>query len=86
VHALERALLANKGSPRPTAATCRAATAAEAAHGPFGADPRHQFTCRLVVGGSAARYAVQIQNNGCYVAERHRPGRAIYGCGVRAGG
>jgi hypothetical protein len=26
---------------------------------------------------------VQILRNGCYVAERARPGQAVYGCGVR---
>jgi hypothetical protein len=27
---------------------------------------------------------VQVLANGCYVAERIRPGQAIYGCGARA--
>jgi hypothetical protein len=41
-----------------------------------------------VVGGVSvrsverARDDVQVLGNGCYVAERHRPGRAVYGCGA----
>jgi hypothetical protein len=29
-------------------------------------------------------FAVQVLANGCYVAERTRPGQAIYGCGAQA--
>jgi hypothetical protein len=40
------------------------------------------FTCLLTLTGERARYAVQVLANGCYVAERRRPGRAVYGCGA----
>lgn len=81
---LTNALLHRTRSPRPTAASCRAATAAEVTTGPFGTSSQPQFTCRLTISGKAARYDVQVQGNGCYVAERHRPGQAVYGCGARS--
>ena len=34
--------------------------------------------------GERAPYAVQLLPNGCYVAERKRPGQAVYGCEARA--
>jgi hypothetical protein len=37
----------------------------------------------MAVNGKRARYDVQVLGNGCYVAERERPGQAIYGCGTR---
>jgi hypothetical protein len=79
---LERALLTNGGSPPPTSAACRSATTAERDAAPFGRTRRPVFSCLITVNGERARYAVQVLGNGCYVAERHRPGRAVYGCGA----
>jgi hypothetical protein len=80
---LEHALLTRGGPPPPSAASCRGATAAERNAAPFGATRRPLFSCALTVRGEPARYDVQILRNGCYVAERARPGQAVYGCGVR---
>jgi hypothetical protein len=80
---LEHALLTRGGPPPPSAASCRGATAAERNAAPFGATRRPLFSCALTVLGEPARYDVQILRNGCYVAERARPGQAVYGCGVR---
>jgi hypothetical protein len=74
--------LAAKGSGQERQASCRAATPAEIAAGPFGTDSKLQFTCSL----TGVSYDVQVQDNGCYVAERHGGGRALYGCGVRVRG
>lgn len=82
VRSVERALLAHGGSPRPTSASCRGATTAERAAAPFGNTRRPLFSCLLTVTGERARYDVQVLRNGCYVAERHRRGRAVYGCGA----
>jgi hypothetical protein len=82
---LEHALLTRGGPPPPSAASCRGATAAERDAAPFGATRRPLFSCALTVLGEPARYDVQILRNGCYVAERARPGQAVYGCGVRLG-
>jgi hypothetical protein len=40
------------------------------------------FTCELTVTGERARYVVQVLRNGCFIAERRRRGRAVYGCGA----
>lgn len=40
------------------------------------------FVCLVGVEGQREAFDVQVLNNGCYVAERVRPGAAIYGCGV----
>lgn len=40
------------------------------------------FVCLVAVEGKREAFDVQVLNNGCYVAERVRPGEAIYGCGV----
>ncbi|MEP6954040.1 MAG: hypothetical protein ABI950_08285, partial [Solirubrobacteraceae bacterium] len=74
-HGLERALAVN-GAVAPT---CRAATAAERAAGPFGRKGR-LFTCRMTIHGERARYDMQVIGNRCFVAERHHRGRALYGC------
>jgi hypothetical protein len=79
---LQHALLQKRGQPHPTAATCRAQTAAEAASKPFGHSTVPVYTCQLTIFGVTARYDVQVLRSGCYVAERHRPGRAVYGCGA----
>jgi hypothetical protein len=79
---LEHALLAAAGPPRPTAATCLPATAADRRASPFGASASPVFSCDITVAGTKAGYYVQVLKNGCFVAERRRVGRAIYGCGV----
>lgn len=79
---VEHALLAQKGPPRPTTATCRGSSPAERAASPFGPTRLPLFTCELTVGGERASYVLQVLHNGCFVAERVRPGAAVYGCGV----
>jgi hypothetical protein len=79
---VEHALLANGGPPRPTTASCRAASAAERAVSPFEPTRLPLFTCELTVSDARATYVVQVLHNGCFVAERTPPGRAVYGCGV----
>lgn len=81
---LEDALLANTGPPRLASASCRPATAAERTTAPFGQTARPVFVCLLAVEGHRDTFAVQVLKNGCYVAERTRPGQAIYGCGAGA--
>jgi hypothetical protein len=76
-------LLAKRGSPRPTAASCRLPTATERAAAPFGNSKVPVFSCDLTISGIKAAFDVQVLTNGCYVAERRRPGLAVYGCGVR---
>jgi len=78
-HGLEGALIAN-GAVAPT---CRPATAAERAAGPFGRRGR-LFSCRMTIDGERARYDVQVVGERCFVAERHHRGRALYGCRPRA--
>jgi hypothetical protein len=82
VPSVERALVAHGGPPAPSAAVCRGASAPERQAAPFGATQRPVLSCLLTVGGESARYDVQVLANGCFVAERHRPGRAVYGCGA----
>jgi hypothetical protein len=83
---LNRAFLTRSQTPRPTRVFCRDATTAEIANGPFGHSSSPQFSCRLTIAGSKARYDVQLLHNGCYVAERRQPGKAIYGCEARNSG
>lgn len=40
------------------------------------------FVCLIALERQRDAYDVQVLGNGCYVAERIRPGKAIYGCGV----
>jgi len=40
------------------------------------------FTCELTLPDERASYVVQVLRNGCFVAERRRSGRAVYGCGA----
>lgn len=80
--AVERALLAHGGPPAPTRAACHLATAAERASSPFGRTKLPIFICELTIRGTAASYAVQVQANNCFVAERGGGGQAVYGCGV----
>ncbi len=78
-HKLEHGLL-GAGPPRPTSATCLPATAADRRASPFGAGKSPVFSCAITVAGTKAGYYVQVLKTGCFVAERRRPGRAIYGC------
>jgi hypothetical protein len=80
---LEQALLTNPGSPRPSSANCRSPTATERAAAPFGHTHRPVLSCLIGISGEVARYEVQVLASGCYVGERRRPGRGIYGCGVK---
>lgn len=82
VRSVERALLAHGGPPAPTTAACHASSSAERARGPFGHTRRPLFTCELTVSGERTSYVVQVLRNGCFIAERHRRGRAVYGCGA----
>jgi len=79
-HELEHALLAKRQPPRPTKADCRRATPAERRHTPFGDTQRPLFSCVITTSDERARYTVQVLRNGCFVAERDRPGRAVYAC------
>jgi hypothetical protein len=82
VRSVERALLAHGGPPPPTTAHCRASSSVERASAPFGPTPGPLFTCELTVTGEHASYVVQVLRSGCFVAERVRAGRAVYGCGA----
>lgn len=79
---LEHALVTGGRPPRPSAASCRTASPAERSAAPFGPTRLPLFTCQVTIGGEQADYAVQVLRNGCFVAERRRPGHAVYGCGV----
>ena len=81
-HRLEAALLANSGPPRAASASCRPATSAERAAAPFGHTARPVFVCLVGRDGHRDAFDVQVLDNGCFVAERTRPGQAIYGCGA----
>ena len=78
---------ARTASPRestaPTAAQCHVSSAAERAAAPFGQTSLPLFTCELTVSGKRARYAVQVLQNGCFVAERLGGGQSVQGCGVK---
>jgi hypothetical protein len=82
VSSVTRALLAHGGPPAPTTADCRASSSAERRTARFGRTRRPLFTCELTVTGERASYVVQVLRNGCFVAERRRRGRAVYGCGA----
>jgi hypothetical protein len=43
------------------------------------------FSCNITLKPAPAQFYVSVLPNGCFVAERQRPGRAIYGCGVHRG-
>lgn len=58
------------------------ASAAERAAAPFGHTTLPVFVCIVAFERQRNAFDVQVLNNGCYVAERIRPGQAIYGCGV----
>ena len=82
VKSVERAMLTRGGPPRPTTADCRASSAAERSSAPFGHTRRLLFTCDVTLLGERASYVVQVLHNGCFVAERRRPGQAVYDCGA----
>ena len=66
---------------RPTV-NCQASSSAERRVAPFGRTRLPLFTCELTLTGERASYVVQVLHDGCFVAERRRPGRAVYGCGA----
>ena len=80
---VEQALRTHGGPPAPTTAQCHASSAAERAAAPFGHTSLPLFTCELTVHGNAGRYAVQVLQNGCFVAERLGGGQSVQGCGVK---
>ncbi len=82
---VEYAILQNSPPPRPTAASCRAPTAAEQSKSPVGGTGSTLFSCSITVVPARVQFYVEVLPNGCFVAERQRPGRAIYGCGVHKG-
>jgi hypothetical protein len=86
VSSVEHALLAHGGPPRPTTASCRPSTSAERVSAPFGPTHLPLLTCALTWMGERASFVVQVLPDGCFVAERRRRGRAVYGCGVRRQG
>ncbi|HET9102404.1 MAG TPA: hypothetical protein VFN55_03545 [Solirubrobacteraceae bacterium] len=75
--------MATRTTPRVIGARCRQETAAQRARSPFGASAPLVYACTLRRGGADAAFDVQVLPSGCFVAERHRPGAAIYGCGVK---
>lgn len=81
---LEDALTSKTDPPRPASASCRPATAAERSTAPFGSTTLPVFVCLIANEGHSDTFDVQVLKNGCYVAERIRPGQAIYGCGARS--
>ena len=68
--------------PPLTGARCALETAAQRARSPFGPVGGTVYACTLAHGGPPVAYDVQVLSNGCFVAERRKPGAAIYGCGV----
>jgi hypothetical protein len=82
VRSVDRALLALRNPPRPTTVSCQASSSAERRVAPFGRTRLPLFTCELTLTGERASYVVQVLHGGCFVAERRRPGRAVYGCGA----
>jgi hypothetical protein len=82
---VESAILRHTSLPRPTAVSCRAPTAAEQTKSPVGGTGSTLFSCSVTMEPAPAQFYVEVLPNGCFVAERQRPGRAIYGCGVHRG-
>lgn len=75
-------LLHARVKPPLTGARCRLETPAERAGSPFGPVGGSVYACTLARGGPPVAYDVQVLANGCFVAERRKPGAVIYGCGV----
>jgi hypothetical protein len=82
VHGLEQALRKSHSQPSVSAVSCSAESAEQRAQSPFGQTGPPVFACTITAGGAATAYDVQLLPNGCFVAERRRPGKAIYGCGA----
>jgi hypothetical protein len=82
VHRLEHALLVARSEPHPSAVSCRLESAAERGQSPFGKTGPPVFACSVTAAGAPSVYDVQVLPSGCYVAERRKPGKAIYGCGA----
>jgi hypothetical protein len=82
VRSVEVALV-HQEPPQPTQVDCRVATVKERSTSPFGKTQLPLFTCKLTLGNKRASYVVQVLHNGCFVAERHVKGQAVYGCGVK---
>ena len=86
---LAQRILADDGTPRPTAAVCHAMSAREreAASVDFGPTGGPLYGCALTFAGVAVPYAVQLLPNGCFVSHPS-PGKdsaktpAILACGV----
>jgi hypothetical protein len=79
---LEHALVQARSTPAVTAVTCRLETASQRGKSPFGTTGVPVYACSLTAGGVATAYDVQLLASGCFVAERVKPGKAIYGCGA----
>jgi hypothetical protein len=79
---LTRALLKSRSQPPVTGAACVPESRAQRAKSPFGPNGPPVFSCQLRAGGTRIAYDVQLLANGCFVAERRKPGKAIYGCGA----
>jgi hypothetical protein len=79
---LTNALLRSGSPPHATAVVCLAESASERARSPFGTGGAPVYACTLTVSGAHVAYDVQLLHSGCFVAERRRPGKAIYGCGA----
>lgn len=80
---VERALLRQRSSPRPTAVSCRTPTGAERAAATIGGASSTFFSCSITRGGQAARFYVQVLTNGSFIAEQedHRQTQ-MFGCCV----
>jgi hypothetical protein len=74
--------MTSAGKPSPTAVSCRLETAAQRGQSPFGPTGPPVFSCSITAGGAPSVYDVQLLPSGCFVAERRKPGKAIYGCGA----
>jgi hypothetical protein len=79
---VQQAVLGQSSRPRPTAASCREPTANERAKAPLGGAHSVLFSCNITLYGQPALYYVQVLANGSFIAERQKPGQAIYGCCV----
>jgi hypothetical protein len=82
LHHLEHALTVARSNPTVTAATCHLETASQLRKSPFGSSGAPVYSCSLTAGGVPTAYDVQVLASGCFVAERIKPGKAIYGCGA----
>ncbi len=83
VASVERALHRNPHQAA-SSARCAAATAQQRRRAPFGTATRRPILrCTITWGGRPAEaYDLEVLGNGCFVAERVRPGRSDSGCGA----